>query len=69
MKEPTPPRPECARRELFDEPEHLPAMVSLEELSRLLTRFTELADKRQARCWSPTRYADGTTQVATSASR
>jgi hypothetical protein len=36
-------------------------MVSLEELSRLLTRFTELADKRQARCWSPTRYADGMT--------
>jgi hypothetical protein len=36
-------------------------MVSLEELRRLLTRFTELADKRQARCWSPTRYADGMT--------
>jgi putative DNA primase/helicase len=34
-------------------------MVSLEELSRLLTRFTELADKRQARCWAPTRYAEG----------
>src|ERR671929_216009 len=24
-------------------------------------RFTELADKRQARCWAPTRYADGAT--------
>ncbi|MBV9327471.1 MAG: HNH endonuclease [Chloroflexi bacterium] len=33
--------------------------VGLDELSRLLTTFTELADKRQARCWAPTRYADG----------
>jgi hypothetical protein len=30
-------------------------------LSHLLTTFEELTDKRQARCWAPTRYADGAT--------
>jgi hypothetical protein len=35
--------------------------VSLDELSRLLTTFAELRDKRQAPCWSPTRYAKGAT--------
>jgi hypothetical protein len=32
--------------------------VSLDGLSRLLTTFTELSDKRLAQCWSPTRYAE-----------
>jgi hypothetical protein len=35
--------------------------ASLVELSRLLTTFKELSDKRLARCWAPTRYADGAT--------
>jgi hypothetical protein len=35
--------------------------VSLEDLAKLLTTSRELTDKRQAHCWSPTRYADGAT--------
>jgi len=33
--------------------------VTLDELASLLTTFEVLADKRSARCWSPTRYSDG----------
>jgi hypothetical protein len=35
--------------------------LSLDELRQLLSRFEVLADKRRGHCWSPTRYADGTT--------
>jgi hypothetical protein len=35
--------------------------VSLDELRQRLSRFKVLNDKRRGRCWSPTRYADGST--------
>jgi HNH endonuclease len=44
-----------------DRPAVQPRAVSLDELTQLLGRFEVLADKRQARCWSPTRYADDAT--------
>jgi hypothetical protein len=35
--------------------------VDLANLVKLLTTFRQVADKKQARCWSPTRYADDVT--------
>jgi hypothetical protein len=35
--------------------------VDLADLVKLLTTFVEITEKKQARCWSPTRYADGAT--------
>src|SRR5262249_47726874 len=31
------------------------------DLVKLLTTFVQIAEKKQARCWSPTRYVDGAT--------
>jgi hypothetical protein len=45
----------------MDQPAVQPRTVSLDELAELLGRFEVLTDKRRGRCWSPTRYADGTT--------
>jgi hypothetical protein len=36
-------------------------MVGLDQLVTMLTTVRELGDKRQARCWSPTLYADDVT--------
>jgi Fe-S-cluster formation regulator IscX/YfhJ len=47
--------------ERYDRPAVQPKTVSLEDLRHLLTTFTELRDKRQARCWSPTLYAEDAT--------
>jgi hypothetical protein len=38
--------------------------VELDQLVTMLTTVRELGDKRQARCWSPTLYADGMTSRA-----
>jgi len=48
----------------YDRPAVEQRTVSLEDLVDLLTTFDELADKRQARCWSPTLYAEGATSRA-----
>jgi len=48
----------------YDRPAVEPKTVSLEDLIAMLTTSCELADKRQARCWSPTLYADGHTSRA-----
>jgi HNH endonuclease len=45
----------------YDRPDVEQRTVSLEDLGAMLTTFHELADKRRARCWSPTLYADGMT--------
>ena len=42
-----------------DRPRVEPRTLSLEDLVDLLSTYDVLDDKRQGRCWSPTRYADG----------
>ena len=47
--------------ERYDRPAVQARALGLDDLRALLATSSELADKRQARCWSPTRYADGMT--------
>jgi hypothetical protein len=47
--------------ERYDRPAVVQRSVDLDQLVKMLTTFRELADKRRARCWSPTLYADGMT--------
>lgn len=44
----------------IDRPKVQRKTLALDELVAMLSRFEVLADKRRGRCWSPTRYADGT---------
>jgi hypothetical protein len=44
----------------IDRPQVQPKTVSLDELVVMLTTFETLNDKRHGGCWSPTKYADGT---------
>ena len=50
--------------ERYDRPAVDQRTVSLQDLAAMLTTFEEVHDKRQARCWSPTLYADGMTSRA-----
>jgi hypothetical protein len=47
--------------ERYDRPAVTQHTVSLDELAAMLTTHERVADKKRARCWSPTLYADGTT--------
>jgi len=47
--------------ERIDRPRLQARTVTLSELVRMLTRFEVLDDKRLGHCWSPTKYASGTT--------
>jgi len=48
----------------YNQPNVEQRMVNLEDMVDLLTTFHELANKRLARCWSPTLYAEGHTSRA-----
>jgi putative DNA primase/helicase len=45
--------------EAIDKPAIQARTVSIEDLAAMLGQFNVLADKRQGRCWSPAKYADG----------
>ena len=49
------------QRKRYDRPGFSQRSFDLDQLAKMLTAYQELGDKRQARCWSPTFYADGVT--------